>query len=212
MPSRTRLLVSAALGAGATVASLAAFIVSTNVVVARESGFIEQAGRVHERAVAIVPGASLWRGEPGALLEDRLNVALSLYRQHRVRAILVSGNGAGGETKAMQSWLARHDVRKEDVLVDPEGVRTLETARRANQAFGITSAAVCTQRSHLNRALFLARQAGIDAVGVAGEIDVAPTIRLRGIEALKSSLAFVEVHVLGKTRASADTSTSVAAR
>src|SRR5882672_9266212 len=49
------------------------------------------------RDVAIVPGARVWRNQPGSILLQRLDVALALYRAHRVRAVLVSGNEGASE-------------------------------------------------------------------------------------------------------------------
>ncbi len=41
--------------------------------------------------------------------------------------------------------------------------------QRARKVFGVREAAICTQRFHLPRALYLARASGIDAVGVIAD-------------------------------------------
>jgi SanA protein len=202
MRAARRFFVRAISVGGLAILGVLALVGTTNAWIARDSRpFIRTSQDAPARAVAIVPGAGVWRGQPGAFLEDRLKTALALYRAGSVRAILVSGNEAAGETTAMQRWLAGHGVGPDDVIVDPAGTRTLETAVRASQTFGVTSAIVCTQRGHMNRTLFLAREAGIDAVGVAGELELPSDPRFGGIEALKSTLAFVEVFALGNGRA-----------
>ena len=126
---------------------------------------------VPARMVAIVPGARVWRGgRPSDSLEDRLATALDLYRAGKVRKILVSGDHATpeyDEVNAMQRWLREHRVPDRDVFLDHAGLRTLDTMDRAAAVFLVRDAIVCTQRFHLPRAVFLARDAGIDAVGVA---------------------------------------------
>ena len=97
----------------------------------------------------------------------------------------------------MHGWLADRRVPELSILRDPNGLRTLETMRNAADKFDIHSAVVSTQDLFLDRTVFLARQAGIDAIGFAAT----PT-RLRAsapiYEAAKTALAFVEVYVLGR--------------
>src|SRR5262245_35225912 len=44
--------------------------------------------------VALVFGAGLARGEPSPLLAERLDMAISLYRQGKVKQLLVSGDNS----------------------------------------------------------------------------------------------------------------------
>jgi SanA protein len=108
-------------------------------------------------------------GTPSAVLEDRLLAALSLYRGGKVRMILVSGDHGRkeyDEVGAMARWLGERGVPGSDVVLDHAGFRTLDTMARAARVFQVRSAVVCTQEFHLPRAVFLARRAGIDAVGL----------------------------------------------
>lgn len=65
----------------------------------------------------------------------------------------------------MAVWLERHGVPKDAIVIDPVGRRTAATMANA-AALGIRSALIATQGYHLPRSLYLARGAGIDAVGV----------------------------------------------
>jgi SanA protein len=123
---------------------------------------------VPAREVAIVPGARVHPdGSPYPVLEDRLELARRLYEAGKVRRIVVSG--ADGEPVGMRRWLVRHGVPASAVAPDARGLRTLDTMRRASHDLGVSNAIVCTQRFHLPRAVFLARQSGIDAVGVPAD-------------------------------------------
>jgi vancomycin permeability regulator SanA len=149
------------------------------------------------RSVAIVPGASIYRGRPLRSLTDRLESALALYRQGRVKAILVSGNNsaASPEVAVMRGWLTARGVPPGDVWSDEAGSRTRETMLNASARFNVTDAIVCTQALFLPRALFLARHAGINAVGVGLPSPLSGSRRVVGAEALKTTLAFLESYL-----------------
>jgi vancomycin permeability regulator SanA len=151
---------------------------------------------VPEREVAIVPGARVHEdGRPYPVLEDRLELARGLYERGKVERILVSG--AANEPEGMRDWLVAHGVPAEAIATDPRGLRTLDTMRRASHEHGATSAIVCTQEFHLARAVWLARQSGIDAVGVRADRRRYPRHAQWLVrEALARARAFVDVYAL----------------
>jgi SanA protein len=70
--------------------------------------------------------------------------------------------------------------------------------QRAARVFGVRDAIVCTQDFHLPRALYLARHAGIDAVGFVADRQPYPQARADHTrEVLATALALVDV-VLGR--------------
>jgi SanA protein len=125
------------------------------------------------RKVAIVPGCRVYTdGMPTPTLVDRLSTARELYLRGRVEQILISGDHAApeyDEVNAMWRWLIERDVPSADIYLDHAGLRTLDTMERARQVFGVTEAVIATQEFHLARSVFLARRAGIDAVGVRAD-------------------------------------------
>lgn len=152
----------AALGAATGLATRA------DRTIARDSAgcLFEHVGQIPASEVAIVPGAFVFPdGTPSDMLADRLAAALALYRVGLVRRVLVSGGPA--EVDGMQAWLERQGVA--EVLADRQGLRTWATMRRAAAELGAAATVVCTQRFHLPRALFLARAAGLNAVGLVAD-------------------------------------------
>jgi SanA protein len=121
----------------------------------------------------IVLGARVWEdGRPSHVLEDRLATGLELYRLGQIRKIIVSGDHGShcyDEVNTMGGWLMAAGVPQEDVFLDHAGFNTYDTMTRAARVFGVRRAVVVTQRFHLPRAVWLARQAGIDAVGVEAD-------------------------------------------
>jgi vancomycin permeability regulator SanA len=149
---------------------------------------------VPARSIAIVPGARVYDGKPFVHLEARLQMALSLYQAGRVKAILVSGNESAesAEVKAMTTWLLERGVEPRDILADGGGSRTRETMNRAAEIFDVHDAVVCTQDVNVARSVYLAQQAGIDAIAVAAPSTLARSAGYMRNETLKTTLAVIE--------------------
>jgi vancomycin permeability regulator SanA len=137
---------------------------------------IATAGKIHTVAdaprapVAIVLGAGLNAdGTPKPYLRVRLEDTLRLYQDGRIRAVLVSGDHGQveyDEVAAMTSWLVDRGVPARKVVADHAGFDTYDSCVRAYKIFGVHTALVVTQEFHVRRAVYLCRQAGIDATGI----------------------------------------------
>ncbi|WP_322800039.1 SanA/YdcF family protein [Thermoflexus sp.] len=159
---------------------LVALVVVTPAL-ARLYLWLRGAPRIYERPeevpaqpVALILGAGLRAdGSPTAVLADRVRAGVELYRLGKVKALLLSGDGRSSpyhnEPEAMRRLALRLGVPEEALRVDPEGMRTLASCRRAREVFGFTRAVVVTQRFHLDRALWLCDAAGIEAVGLVAD-------------------------------------------
>ncbi|MEV4615823.1 ElyC/SanA/YdcF family protein [Kitasatospora sp. NPDC049258] len=127
--------------------------------------------------VAVVFGAGLFDGEPSPYLAHRLDAALALYQQHKVQAILVTGDNGStdyDEPDAMRHYLIQRGVPEIRVVGDYAGFDTWDSCARARQVFGVDRAVLVSQSFHVRRALALCEAAGIDsyAVGVDEPTDV----------------------------------------
>ena len=121
------------------------------------------------RQTALVFGAGVEPdGSPSAMLGDRLDISVRLYRAGKVRRILLSADDRAGdrEIPAMRSRMLAAGIPPADVLVDDRGFSTRDSCARARTAFGLRSATLVTQAFHLPRALFVCRAFGVDGVGV----------------------------------------------
>ncbi len=154
------------------------------------------------RRVAVVLGARVDGERPTRALEARLEAALELFSRGTVSELLLTGANHGpheDETAVMRAWLEARGVPNEALRVDGEGFRTIDSMRRARAVYGVQEALVVTQPFHMSRALFLARAAGIDALGVHAEDYVGAgdaTNWLR--ETLARNRALLEVYLLRK--------------
>lgn len=120
----------------------------------------------------VVLGAGLKiDGTPSDMLADRLTVGVELYKKGVGKKILLSGDRSDGhdEVGAMKKYITELGVPEEDILIDEKGYSTYESITRLEE-FGIRKAVIVTQKYHLYRALYTARQKGIDVSGVPSDM------------------------------------------
>jgi vancomycin permeability regulator SanA len=165
---RRRITVRSVLIAACAVALLV--VLGANVAVAestRRAIFAEK--DVPAMQTALVFGAGVEPdGSPSAMLGDRLDIAVRLYRAGKIRQILLSAVDLAGdrELPAMRSRLQAARIPSAAVLIDDRGFSTRDSCARARTAFGLRSATLVSQEYHLPRALFVCRMHGLDGVGV----------------------------------------------
>lgn len=137
-----------------------------------QSGKVGTVRSAPDAPVAVVFGAGLMDGKPSPYLAHRLDAALELYRAHKVRAILVTGDNGTvqyDETDAMRGYLIGHGVPAVRVVGDYAGFDTWDSCARAHRIFGVDKAVLVSQTFHVRRALALCEAAGIDAYAVGVE-------------------------------------------
>jgi len=163
----------AAFGAAA-LAGLA--ILVPNVIVTRSAGshMISTPTDAPPAQCAIVLGARVYNdGTPSPMLADRLKTGIELYRLGKVDRILISGDHGQveyDEVNAMLDYVVERGVPEEDVFTDHAGFSTYETMYRARDVFLVKTALVVTQEFHLARAVYTARKLGLEATGVAADL------------------------------------------
>ena len=149
---------------------------------------------------ALVLGAGVHDdGTPSDVLRDRLDAALDLYRAGKVTRVLVSGDHhrAGyDEPNAMRRYLSAAGVPESAIFMDHAGVDTYSSMWRAKNVFGAKRVIVVTQQFHLARAVWLARELGMEADGVAADHHIyRGIVWLEAREIVSRTKAFVDVTV-----------------
>ena len=117
---------------------------------------------------AIVPGAQVNpNGTMSSMLADRVERTVELWNAGKVDRILVSGDHGAwryDEPDTMREALQRAGIPGRVIFTDHAGFNTRATMVRAKRIFEVQSAIVVTQGFHMDRALFLAKSAGIDEI------------------------------------------------
>ena len=170
---KKRYIALIALGALAVLAIVFALIVNC-VVIGTTSHRIGEPFE-DQNACAVVFGAKVHEGgRLSDMLTDRMDTAIALYKEGKVKTLLLSGDGRGewSEVKYMKAYALENGVSEEDILEDPEGYSTYETVSRAKQIYGLDSIVAVTQKYHLYRALYIARDFDMQARGASADLDI----------------------------------------
>ncbi|MCR8636169.1 SanA/YdcF family protein [Paenibacillus radicis (ex Xue et al. 2023)] len=149
----------------------------------------------------LVLGARVYpNGSVSEILSDRLKVALELQDAGKSDTFIVSGDHGKidyDEVNAMRSFLEQHNVLSEHIFMDHAGFSTYESIYRARDIFKTQKILIVTQQYHLMRAVYAARQMGLDAYGVASDKQVyAKMAYNQAREVLARNKDFAYLHLL----------------
>jgi len=168
----TRLLLYALLAAGAAALILVLLAWAAERRLDRLSApyISDDPARLPDVEFALVLGAAPIgpEGGPNRYLVYRLDAAATLWQSGKVKKLLVSGDKRPpdyDEPAAMEAGLIRRGVPASAIVRDELGVRTLASIQRAETEFGQKRMIIVSQRFHLSRAIFLARERDIEAWG-----------------------------------------------
>ncbi|MCU6797184.1 YdcF family protein [Paenibacillus sp. WQ 127069] len=169
-------------------------------VKSKASPYIYQAQDAPTADVIVVLGARVYpNGSVSAILGDRLQAALELKDAGKSDRFLVSGDHGQidyDEVNAMRSFLEERDVQPQNIFMDHAGFSTYESMYRARDIFQAHKVLIVTQQYHLMRAVYTARQMGMDAYGVASDKQEYPNMtrnRLREVLARNKDFAYVNL-------------------
>jgi SanA protein len=159
---------------------------------------------VPPRRVALVLGCSKFApsGNINLFYKRRLQAALDLYESGVVTRILVSGDNSRegyDEPTFMKEDLVALGVPEAHIQRDFAGFRTLDSVLRASKVFQLDGFVAVSQEFHCLRAVYLAREAGLDAVGYcAQDVGGATGAKIRLREVAARLMAVVDMRVLNK--------------
>lgn len=163
--------------------------------------FVDAAAVPHHRAAVVLgTGRVLRGGRLNAFFTTRVRAAATLFKAGRVDYLIVSGdNGHQGydEPSDLKRDLIAAGVPPDRIYCDYAGFRTLDSVVRAKAVFGQDAFVIVSQRFHNERAVFLARAHGIDAVAFnAADVSGRNGLRARAREVLARAAAVLDVYVL----------------
>ena len=153
---------------GIIIALIIIFVVGSNIYVYATTK--KQIDAALENADCIlVLGAGVRNNKPTPMLNDRLEAAIQLYNDGKASKIIMSGDHGQedyNEVGVMKTFAIENGVPSADIFMDHAGFSTYESLYRAKEVFQAKKVIIVTQNYHLYRALYIANQLGIEAVGV----------------------------------------------
>ncbi len=124
--------------------------------------------------VAVILGASILKdGNLSPVLKDRVDMAINLYEAEKVDKILVTGDNSTlshNEVSPVRLYLLEKGIPDNIIFLDHAGFDTYSSMYRARDIFLASKMTIVTQSFHLPRAVFIARELGIDASGMSADI------------------------------------------
>ena len=150
-------------------------IIWTNIIVNKyEKYTFNELKDINHEYCAIVLGTSkyLKNNVENRYYMNRIDAAAKLYNDKKCSKIIVSGDNRKKEYNEpldMKQDLIKKGVRESDIVCDYAGTRTLDSIVRFKEVFGQTKGIVVSQKFHNNRAIYIARNKGIDLTGFNAE-------------------------------------------
>ncbi|MDD6210981.1 MAG: ElyC/SanA/YdcF family protein [Bacteroidales bacterium] len=119
---------------------------------------------------ALLLGTSpkLKNGRDNQYFTNRIQAAAQLYKAGRIKYIIVSGDNRKqdyNEPEEMRQALIGQSVPDSIIYLDYAGFRTLDSVVRTKEIFGQDSITIISQQFHNERAIFLAEEYAIHAIG-----------------------------------------------
>lgn len=99
---------------------------------------------------------------------NRIDAAVELFEEGKVEYLLASGDNGQveyNEPMEMKRDLIEKGIPEEKIFLDYAGFRTLDSIVRSKEIFGQEQITVISQEFHNERAIFIALNKDIDAVG-----------------------------------------------
>ncbi|MBU2907681.1 MULTISPECIES: ElyC/SanA/YdcF family protein [Arenibacter] len=129
---------------------------------------------IPKNRVGLVLGTSnrLVGGGPNPYYTNRIKATLELYKAGKIDYVLVSGDNSTqyyNEPTVFKKDLVKGGIPSEKIFLDYAGFRTLDSMVRAKFIFGLDSVTIISQKFHNERAIYIAEQKGLFAIGYNAE-------------------------------------------
>ncbi len=173
------------------------------IIGAAKGKLYDRIAEIPANRVGLLLGTSprLRGGKPNLYFHYRIEAAAALYHAGKISRILVSGDNRKrnyNEPIEMQKALIAQGVPDSVIVLDYAGFRTLDSVVRSRKVFGQDSLTIISQAFHNERALYLARQNHIQAIGFnARDVNVYSGFKTNARELLARVKMFIDLS-LGK--------------
>jgi len=148
---------------------LTLFIISENIFKTQKKLCYNDINEIPKNKVGLLLGTSKYIGKYlNYYYKYRIDAAVELYKNKKIDYILVSGDNSEksyNEPKTFKIDLIKRGVPANRIYLDYAGFRTFDSVIRSKEVFGQQSITFISQRFHNERAIFIAKHNGINAIG-----------------------------------------------
>ena len=154
---------------------VAIFTVNFYVILTTRNNIItiEEAKNLDDIDCILVLGAGVYENKPRPMLEDRILTGIDLYNNGVAKKIIMSGDHGQedyDEVNVMKIYAVEKGINSSDIFMDHAGFSTYDSVYRLKEIFEVDKVVIVTQEYHLYRALYIAKNLGIEAYGVSSNL------------------------------------------
>jgi uncharacterized SAM-binding protein YcdF (DUF218 family) len=120
--------------------------------------------------VAIVLGAAIWKDSPSPVFRERINHAINLYKDKKVKYLIFTGGvGAGeklAESEVAKSYAIKNCIPENVIFIETSSKITfenLEEAKKLMHKMGVATVLIVSDPIHMKRAMAIAKSQGMIA-------------------------------------------------
>lgn len=108
------------------------------------------------------------KGLPNEYFYNRITATVELYNSGKINAVVISGDNSKpdyNEPLDMKKALISKGIPEQKIYLDYAGFRTYDSVIRMWKIFGQNNFTIISQEFHNERAIFIARRLGLNAIG-----------------------------------------------
>ncbi|MEN8194411.1 MAG: ElyC/SanA/YdcF family protein [Bacteroidota bacterium] len=155
--------------------------------------------KIKHNKVGLVLGTSklLSDGRINLYFKYRISAVVELFNAKKIDFILVSGDNSKAtydEPSDFKNELIKYGIPENKIFLDYAGFRTLDSVVRAKEVFGLNEFTIISQKFHNERAIFLADNYSINAIGFnAKDVNGKNGIKTKIREYLARTKAYIDI-------------------
>ena len=154
----------------------------------------------HRAALLLGTSKNLNSGFINQYFKYRIDAAVELYKAGKIKYIIASGDNSRkeySEPEDMKQALIEQGVPDSVIFLDYAGFRTFDSVIRGKEIFGQDSFIIISQPFHNERAIYIARQNGLAAVGYsAKDVTKRYGFKTKVREVMARAKVMLDIHVL----------------
>lgn len=154
---------------------------------------------IKKNKVGLVLGTSklLQNGHINLYFKYRIDATVELHKNQKIDFVLISGDNGNknyDEPTDFKDELIKLGIPEDKIFLDYAGFRTLDSVVRAKAIFSQENITIISQQFHNERAIYLAKQHGINAIGFnAKDVSGRYGIKVKAREYLARTKVFIDI-------------------
>lgn len=129
--------------------------------------------KIPSQQTGLILGARVYKnGKMSDMLLDRVKTGVELYKNKKIKKILVSGDHGQkeyDEVNTIKNYLLKNKIPPKDIFLDHAGFDTYDSIYRAKNIFEVESLIIITQNFHLPRAIYIGQKLNIPTSGIIAD-------------------------------------------